>query len=144
MADLTITAANCVIGTNAVIPSVTQTSPLAGVAITAGMSVYLSAANIWLKALCSGTAIQSGVGTRFGVALHAAGIGQPVAVQESGQITIGATVAVGTKYVISTNAGMIAPASDLTTSNLVTELGIAISTTVIDMTLKNATGIVHA
>ena len=108
------------------------------------MLVYLSAAGTWLKMLCSGTAIQSGFGATWGVALHAALAGQPLVVAIGGQITIGATVAVGTMYVVSANAGNIAPDSDLTTGNLVSQLGRASSTTVIDMTSKLATNVVHA
>ena len=146
MADLSITVANValVAGQQSSIQPVSA-NQLAGATITAGQPVYLSAASTWLLARADTTALASGVGTTWGIALHGALTGQPVAVLTAGQITIGATVALGTQYVLSASgtAGKIAPYSDLTTTNLVSVIGVAISTTVIAFA-PNATGIAHA
>ena len=64
--------------------------------------------------------------------------------QTGGKITIGATVVPGTMYGISATAGGICPMADLTTGNYVTPLGLAISTTVLDMAYARASGIQSA
>ena len=110
----------------------------AGETITAGMSVYLSASNLWMMAQCDGTAIQAGSGTRTGISLHASLSGQPLAVQETGVVNLGATLAIGTLYVISTAFGKIAPFADLVSTNKITILGIGQTTALLDMAYKGA------
>lgn len=138
MADLTITAASVAQSTGA-----DTVDGLAGETITAGMSVYLNASNVWMKAQCDGTAIEAGSGgvRNFGIALHASLSGQPLKVQVGGIITIGATVAVGTDYVIATTAGGIAPRTDLASTNKITHLGFADTTTTINMASKRYYGV---
>jgi hypothetical protein len=63
-----------------------------------------------------------------GIALNGAAIGQPVSVQTSGTITIGATVAVGTIYVVSATAGGIAPSTDLASTWGTIIIGVADTT----------------
>lgn len=117
MADLTITAANVVKGQNA---SIDRTRN-AGEALTAGQAVYIkSSDDKYWKAQADGTAEEA---TVAGVALHAAAANQPIAVQTGGEITIGATVVVGTIYVVSAAAGGIAPWADLVSTNKVSILG---------------------
>lgn len=146
MADLTITVANVAVTSSTVIDQtcLKANPPKAGVGITAGMVVYLSASNTWLAALAGGTAIQSGVSVVWGVALHAALTGQPLFVATGGQVTIGATVVLGGKYVLSHTAGLIAPFADLTTNDYVSELGLAVSTTVLDLSRLFASNTQHA
>lgn len=142
MADLTITAASVAPSTDAVTVHGT-----AGETITAGMSVYLNAAAPprWMKAQCDGTAIESGYGSQgVGIARHGSLNGQPISVQTGGKIVVGATVVVGTMYAISATAGGICPMADLTTNNYVTPLGLATSTTVLDMSFARASGIQSA
>lgn len=123
MADLVITAANVAKGT----PSTTSTGT-AGEAITQGQALYFNTDGKWWKAKANGTAVQAKVG---GVALNAASAGQPVVVQTSGQITIGATMTKGVLYYASpTAAGGIAPFADLGAGNYTTVLGFALSTTI--------------
>ena len=124
MADLTITAANVAKGTNARDTS----SYLAGAAITAGQSVYLDTATSTIK-LADADALASS--DAFGIALNSAASGQPITVQRSGNITIGATVAVGVAYYVSTTPGGICLESDLATGDFPHFLGFATSTTVI-------------
>jgi predicted transcriptional regulator len=95
---------------------------LAGETITAGMAVYLKSSDsrLW-KAQADGTAAEAAF---VGVALNGASAGQPVQVQSGGEITIGATVAIGTVYVVATTAGGIAPVADLISTNYVTVVGV--------------------
>jgi hypothetical protein len=141
VADLTITAANVLKGDSAVV----VTNYNAGESITAGQVVYLKSTDSeWYKAQCDGTAEESGYGVTVGVALHASGNGQPLAVQTGGQITIGATTVATTNYVVSDTAGGIAPHADLSTAGwYYTRVGHAISTTVIQLNLL-ATGVAKA
>lgn len=127
MADLTITAASVVKGSNAVVDNGT-----AGASITAGQAVYKDAATGTYK-LADADSGTAAARQAVGVALHAAASGQPLQVQTKGQITIGATVAVGTAYCASATAGGVCPNADLTTGAYPTFLGFAISATVIDL-----------
>jgi len=128
IADLIITAANVIAGTS---PTIDR-SKFAGETITAGMSVYVKAADgkVYM-AKDTGTAEQA---TLFGVALHAALAGQPIDVQTGGPITIGATVVVGTIYQVSSTFGGIAPVADGASTQYVSLLGVAINTTQIQLT----------
>jgi hypothetical protein len=124
MADLSITAASVVAGSNATI----DRSGLAGVTITAGQTVYWDTASSRWK-----LADNNGSGTRApgGIALNGASSGQPLAVQTSGDITIGATLTAGTAYYLSATAGGICPVGDLSSGDDVALLGVAKSTTVL-------------
>lgn len=123
MADLTITAASVAKGGNAVVDNGT-----AGASVTAGQVVYKDASTGTYKLADSNLA---GATTPAGIALHAAASGQPLAVQTSGDITIGATLTAGTAYYLSETAGGIQPAADLASGETVAQLGLAKSTTVL-------------
>lgn len=134
-ADLVITAAN-----------VKQVSGVpqqytAGATITAGQVVYLDSASstVKLSKASSTTAIAAAVG----IALNGASSGQPVIVLTSGQVTIGATTAAGTIYVVSANAGNIAPWADLVNPNVVTVLGYGASNTTDIVLSIIQTGVTH-
>lgn len=102
----------------------------AGETITAGMPVYLDSTTTKYFKSDNNAA---GKKTSAGIALNGASNGQPISVQTGGAITIGATVTVAASYYVSANAGMICPAGDLATGSDVILLGVAISTTVIQM-----------
>lgn len=139
MADLSITAANVAAGANAQATATLQR--LAGTTITAGQLVYAAANGTWLLATGAGTALQA---TTVGVALHGALAGQPLFVQTTGQIVIGATVVAGTLYYTSVNnPGGICAVGDFATGNYITPIGLGISTTVIQLQIQ-VTGITHA
>jgi hypothetical protein len=127
MADLVITAASVVAGSTARI-----TEGTAGVALTAGQVVYQEASTGLMK-LCDCNSATAEVRVPKGIALHAAAANQPVAFLTQGPITIGATVTAGTTYFVSGTAGGIRPAADNTTGDYVSIVGIATSTTVIDV-----------
>jgi hypothetical protein len=107
MGNLTITAANVAAGANA-----KKKTGIAGATITAGMVLYEdSAASFVLKGAASGAVNTSNV---VGIALNGGGIGQPITyVVEDDDFTVGATVVIGTTYVLSATAGLIALDSDI-------------------------------
>lgn len=125
MADLTITAANVVAGSDAAFAHGT-----AGEAITAGKAVYLSSTtNKWMLADADSTTAEAR--RAAGVALNGASANQPVAVQKAGDITIGAALTAGTAYYLSDDAGGICPAADLGSGDYVCLIGLAKSATVL-------------
>lgn len=138
MADVSITAANVRKGTGAAV----ETRYAAGESVTAGQAVYQKSTDgKWWRAQCDGTAEESGSGVLTGVALHASGADQPLAVQTGGEITIGGTVIAGTEYVVSATAGGIAPHADLVSTNKYTRLGYATTSAILQLDIS-ATGIV--
>ncbi len=127
MADLTITAANVLAATGAP----TDKSKVAGEALTAGQPTYLKTSDGKLyESLSSGLAEPAQF---YGIALNNAAINQPVAVQTGGLITIGATPVIATEYVVSANAGKIAPHADLASTNYYTRIGYGYSATQINI-----------
>jgi hypothetical protein len=124
MANLTITASSVIAGSDAQIGEGT-----AGGTITQGQPIYEDAndSNKLKAAVC--TALASAVVK--GIALTSASSGQPVKYIRSGNLTAGATLALGTIYVLSATSGAIAPSTDLASTNYVTTLGIATSTTIL-------------
>ncbi len=128
MVDLTITAASVQKGGNAVVDN-----GIAGASLTAGQVVYKDAATGTYKLADSNFA---GATVPVGIALHAAATGQPIAVQTSGDITIGATLTAGSAYYFSETAGGIQPAADLGSGEVVGQLGLAKSTTVLELRIN--------
>ncbi len=117
-ADLTVTAANVAKFTGA-----TTDHGTAGETITAGQPVYIDATDSGRLKRCDANA---GLANSqcVGIALHASSAGQPLTYLVSGEINPGATVTVGTVYVVSANAGGIAPVSDLASGWYTTILGV--------------------
>lgn len=144
MADLTITAANCVVDTAE--PYVIDYSTWAGATITAGQVVYKDSTDSDALKLADAD-LSEAAADAYGVALVGASDGQPCPVLRRGLVTIGGTVAVGTRYVVSATAGAIAPETDLTTGDYDTTVGRATTTAklAVDFTsFKNSTGATHA
>lgn len=127
MTDLTITPANVVAGSGAVI-----VQGVSGGTITAGQAVYLSSTTgKWLHADAdSATAEQRRV---VGIALNGASASQPIDVQTAGDITIGATLVAGTAYYLSDEPGGICPLADLATGDYICLIGHAKSTSVLSI-----------
>lgn len=122
MADISITAANVIAGSNA-----RRVSKLAASTITAGQLVYLLAAGTVAAADANGA---SPLYTILGIAENGGGAGQRISViTEDDDLTIGATVAIGDILIASATAGGIAPAADLTTGWFATVVAVAKSTT---------------
>lgn len=121
MADLTITAGNVATVSDATIVR----DRLAGATITAGQAVYLdTSANTWKLADNDNTATTAAAS---GIALNGASSGQPLAVQTAGVINMGATVTVGTIYVLSSTAGGVCPTTDLGSGDYVTIIGVGVT-----------------
>ena len=132
MAALSITAANVVAGANAV-----KETGVAGAAVTAGQSVYRDPASrkFLLSDADSATAAANSVD---GIALHAAAPNQPLTIQKSGDINLGAALTVGTIYVLDSTAGGIAPAADLGSGEVAVVLGVASSATNLKLAIQNS------
>lgn len=73
-----------------------------------------------------------------GIALNGASDGQPLKVHTKGPITIGATMTAGVTYYLSQNPGGICPLADLSTGDYRTIIGIASSTTVLDVLIHES------
>ncbi len=132
MADITITAANVVAGNGARI-----THGTAGAAVTAGQVVYKDAADGKFK-LADCDSATAAVRSPVGIALHAAAANQPLAIVNSGPVTIGATLTAGVTYYLSPNAGGIAPVADLASGDYPVIMGIATSATVLNVDIQEA------
>jgi len=128
MADLTITAANVVAQGNAVIEH-----GRAGATLTAGQMVYKEAATGKFKPADNDSATAE-VRAVYGMALHASLDGQPLAVAKSGSdVAMGAILTAGVEYYLSGTAGGIAPRADVTTGDDPIRVGMAKSTTVLNL-----------
>ena len=128
MSDISITAASVVSGSDDI-----EYGAHAAEAITAGKVVYKNAAGKWALADSDGAAA---LHAATGIALNGASLNQPLAVQKSGPITIGATLTAGTAYYLSNTAGGICPLADVGTGEEVVLLGLASSTTVLDLDIQ--------
>lgn len=107
-ADVSITAANVAPSTNA-----QTTQAVAGATITAGQAVYLDSTTNTIKLADANNTVLTA--DAVGIAINGASSGQPIIYQTGGDITVGGTVTVGGVYLVSANAGGIAPVADLTT-----------------------------
>lgn len=132
MADLTVTAANVLAGTGA-----TKENGTAGATITAGQVVYKDSSDGKFK-LADCDSATAAVRSPYGVALNGASNGQPLTVQKSGPITIGATMTAGVAYYLSGTAGGICPVADLASGDYPTILGISSSTTVLNIDIQES------
>lgn len=120
MADLSVTATSVVKGSG----TVGTDTALAGVAITAGQTVYKDSSSLWQLADAN---LSSTASSTIGIALNNAGAGQPVQVATTGNVTMGSILTSGVIYVQSATAGGIAPSADINTGWYVTILGVATS-----------------
>lgn len=132
MADLTITAANVVSASGSVRgQGFSNDTILAGKAISKDPNDGL----LYLADNNSATAARK---RTDGIALNTASPGQPVDFHVSGNLNPGATVAVGTIYVLSATGGGICPAADLASGNVTDIIGVATTTSNINVSLHNS------
>lgn len=129
MADLTITAASVVAGTNS-----QQETGTAGEAITAGQVVYRDSTRKWK--LADSDSDTDAARRATGIALNGAAANQPITVHRSGDITIGATLTAGTAYYLSATAGGICPVADVGAGESVCLLGLAKSTALLAVDIQ--------
>lgn len=130
MADIVITPGSVIAGSNAAVVHGT-----AGATITAGQVVYQAATDKKWK-LADNDSVTAEVRQAQGVALNSASDGQPVAVQKSGDITIGGTLTAGVSYYLSATPGGIAPYADIASGDYVCLLGMSKSTTVLALDIS--------
>jgi hypothetical protein len=129
MTDLSITAASVVAGDGA------KKEGIAGEALAAGKAVYLSSTtHKWM--LADSNSATAEAREAIGIALNGAALNQPVEVQTKGPITIGATLTAGTAYYLSDTPGGICPLADVGTGEYVCLLGLAASTSVLDLDVQ--------
>lgn len=122
MADLSITAADVKKTDTTLIAE-----GIAGGTVTAGQPVYKdSTASSKLKAADADVLATAAA---VGIALHGASNDQPLKYAIGGNLTLTNVMTAGAVYVVSTNAGGIAPVADLGAGDFVTLLGIATSAT---------------
>jgi len=135
MSDLSITAANVLAGADSTVEYGT-----AGATITAGKTVYFDdTTDKWKLADCDDASAAVRMASKGGIALNGASDGQPLKVLRQGDITIGATLTAGTAYYLSPTAGGIAPLADLGGGDNIVLIGMAKSTTVLNVAI-NYTG----
>lgn len=130
MADISITAANVVAGADA------QTdSAKAGETIAAGKTMYLSSTTKkWQLADSNSATVEARKATH--IALASASLNQPLVGQDLGKVTLGAVLTAGTAYYQSDTPGGICPVADVGTGEYVEIIGIATSTTELDLVFK--------
>jgi hypothetical protein len=129
MADISITAANVVPGSDAV-----RESGTAGATITAGQLVYLDTSDMKFKLADANGAAALRVPN--GIALNGASNGQPLSVQKGGDITIGGTMTAGIPYFLSDTPGGLCPLPDIGTGEYSCIVGIAKSTSVLAVNIQ--------
>jgi hypothetical protein len=132
MADLTITAANVVAGSGAKTEQGT-----AGAAINAGQAVYRDATT-GKYLLADNNSATAAAREPRGLALNGASNGQPLSIITRGPVTIGATLSAGVAYYLSDTAGGICPVADLASGEYPSIIGIATSTTVLNVNIQSA------
>lgn len=131
MADLSITAANVLKGSNAVVEH-----GIAGETIVAGKVVYREAATGKYK-LADNNGASAAVREPRGIALNGGGDGQPLAIARSGDVALGAVLTAGVAYYLSDTAGGIVPVADIDTAGMYfVLLGLAKSTTVLGLDIQ--------
>lgn len=140
MADLVITPASVVPGSNAIIEH-----GWAGATITAGQVVYRAdSTDGKYKLADNNVPTPAEVHTPRGIALHGASAGQPLTIIKSGPLTMGATLVANTAYYLSDTPGMISLVADLTVPTATGEqpviLGFSSSTSVLNVDIQSAAG----
>lgn len=129
MTDYVIVPANVIAGSNS-----TRDSGIAGESLLAGKAIYLNAAtNKWMLA------DNNGAGTRAvgGIALVAASLNQPVTFIKSGDLALGTTLVAGADVWLSGTPGGLAPRADIVTGMDPVLIGIATSTTNINVSIQD-------
>lgn len=127
MADITITAANVLAGSNA-----TTENGTLGATTTAGQAVYKAASDgKWY--LADNNSATAEVRQARGIALNGGAAGQPVRVLTAGLCTMGATMTAGVAYYLSDTAGGICPVADIGAAEYSCLIGMATTTGILDV-----------
>lgn len=132
MANLTITAASIIPGSGAKnIPGI------AGATVTAGQVAAKDPAT-GKYVLADSNHATAALRRPAGVFLNGAADGQPVTIHTDGPLAFGAILTAGTDYWLSDTAGAICPRADVGSGELAVLLGLATSTTVLDVQIQNS------
>lgn len=102
-----------------------------GETVTQGQSVYLKSYGKWWKADANATESAGSAG--LGVALTKGSADDPGIVVTGGSMNLGATLTAGQPYFVSSTAGGICPAADLSSTEYTSYLGSATSSSVINL-----------
>lgn len=129
MADLSLTATSVVKYDGASVRN-----GVAGEAITAGQALYVNTAGRLMRADCA-TAAKANI---VGVALNGGAVNQPIQYIVAGGLNPGATVTVGTIYGVTDTPGGIGPISDRGSSDFVTIIGVAVTSTRINVDIARS------
>lgn len=135
MSDISVTATAVLAAASALV----EHGGKAGTTIVAGNVLYKDAADGKLK-LADNDNAAAGIRSVYGIALNGAAANQPVSVIKRGQLTMNAVLTAGGVYSLSGTPGGIAPDADVTTGDDLIILGVALSTTVLDVQI-NDTGV---
>lgn len=131
MADLVITAASVVAGSNA------QTfEGTLGVAVTAGQGIVRDPTTR-KYVLADSNHATAALRVAEGLALHGGAANQPVKGQKAGDITIGAALTAGLAYYQSDTPGGICPIADVGSGETPVVLGMARSATVLALDIQS-------
>lgn len=127
MADISKTLANVTMGEEGIQFIIGQ----AGASVSQGEPVYLSSSDgkYYKTDANDGVAKAAAVG----IALVPAATNGYFLIQTAGLINLGATLVTGTSYYVSTTAGGICLESDLASGHFTTFLGIATSTSLLEL-----------
>lgn len=130
MADLSITAANVVPGAGASLKHGT-----AGATIAAGKVVYFDEdTGKW--DLADNNAAAADAKVPHGFAVNSASLNQPITVQKSGDLALGAVLTAGVAYYLSDTPGGVCPVADVGSGETSVLLGIAKSTSVLGVDIQ--------
>lgn len=130
MADLVITAASVVAGSNS-----SREQGAAGELLLAGQAVYKDdATSKYLKADSNSATVAAR--RARGIALNGGSLNQPISIHKFGDLTMGATLTVGAAYYLSDTPGGICPVADVGTGEYVCLLGIAKSASVLAVDIQ--------
>jgi hypothetical protein len=132
MADLAPTSTLVVAGSTSEVMHRT-----AAATIVAGDMVYIEAVSKRANLADTDSAVPE-VRTPVGMALNNAAVGQPVAIAKNGQITMNAIFTKGTPYYLSGAPGKICPFADVAAGDFTCIVGIAVSTTVLQLDIQTA------
>lgn len=129
MADISITASSVLASSDAF-----KRTGVAGVAITAGQSLYIDTANSNVLKLADSDGTTP-ANSFAGIALHSAASGQPIQYALTDpSFTFGGTVSAGDAiYLSDTPGGITKTFSELETGDKVIVLGVALTTTTMNL-----------
>lgn len=136
MTDLVITATAVVAGSDA-----NTVAGTFGETVAAGQLVYKSSSTHKFM-LADADSATPEARTALGMALNGGALNQPGVVQKSGDVTLNAALTANVAYYLSGTAGGLCPIADVGSGEYLCLIGIAKSTTVLDIAIQ-ATGVAN-